>query len=69
MSGGNPAEVAAIARRMAEVDDAPVRLAPIMETFHVWMEQLDMPAELSGLIVFVHHTPVIVVNTRERHAP
>lgn len=69
VSAGNPAEVAAIARRMAGVDDAPVRLEPIMETFHVWMEQRDMPSELSGLVVFVSHTPVIVVNSRESHAP
>lgn len=68
-AGGNPAEVAAIVRRMAGVEDAPVRLEPIMDTFHVWMEQMDMPAELSGLVVFVHHSPVIVVNTRERHVP
>lgn len=69
VSGGNPAEVAAIARRMAGVEDAPVRLEPIMETFHVWMEQMDMPPELSGLVVFVSRTPVIVVNTRENHVP
>lgn len=69
VSAGNPAEVAAIARRMAGVEDAPVRLEPIVETFHVWMEQMDMPAELSGLVVFVSHTPVIVVNSRENHAP
>ncbi len=33
--GGNPAEVAAIARRMAGIVGAPVPVEPIMETFNV----------------------------------
>jgi Zn-dependent peptidase ImmA (M78 family)/DNA-binding XRE family transcriptional regulator len=69
VSGGNPAEVAAIARRMAGIDDAPVPIEPIMDHFNVWFEDRDMPHELSGLVVFVRHSPVIVVNTKEGDVP
>lgn len=61
----NPAEVAAIARRMANQNVAPVRIRPIMKHFNIWFTTKELPPGLSGLVVVVADSPVIAVEKQE----
>lgn len=61
----NPAEVAAIARRMAGQNEAPIRIRPIMKHFNIWYTAEELPTGLSGLVLFVGDSPVIAVDKTE----
>jgi len=61
----NPVEVADIARRAAGQDRPPVEPDQVMAGHHVRYTVEPLPEALSGLVIFVRDTPIVVVRAKD----